>query len=227
MRPLLLIFLVACGSSKPAPTPGPGNVVPDAAPGVVVADAAPASACDPDAPDCCQLPDGEWIVFGCQPVNRAGDPPNHTKNPDGTCGQCMLRCLPPAAQIATPSGDRAISSLAVGDVVWTVDASGARVAAPILAIRPLAAPSTHVVLRLTLDDGRAVTASGGHPTADGRELLDLSPGSQLDGATVLSIDALPLDGDATWDLLPAGDTGAYWADGVLLGSTLSSNGDGP
>jgi hypothetical protein len=28
------------------------------------------------------------------------------------------------------------------------------------------------------------------------------------------------DGGATFDILPGGVTGAYWANGVLLGSTL-------
>lgn len=220
MRASLLIFLIACGSSKPAPAPPPENVIPDAAPGVAAIDAAPAGECDPAAPNCCRLPDGDWIVFGCEPVNQAGDPPNHTKNDDGSCGPCLLRCLPPATRIATPTGDREIASLTEGELVWTVDAAGARVAAPIVRIRPLAAPSTHVVMRVTLDDGRVVTGSAGHPTADGRELGALVPGAALDGAQVTAIEVVPLDGDATWDLLPDGATGAYWADGVLLGSTL-------
>ena len=37
------------------------------------------------------------------------------------------------------------------------------------------------------------------------------------------MDFLPYIGD-TWDLLPRSTTGTYWADGVLLGSTLSNAG---
>jgi len=214
MRSLvLLVFVAACGSSKttsqpPAPTP---------------ADAAPTgggSACTADDEACCTLPDGSLVATFCAPVARDGDPPMHVRNADGTCGQCMLRCLPPGTQIATPLGERAIASLVAGDLVWTVDAAGARVAAPIVRVRGLTAPSTHAVLRVSLDDGRVVTGSPGHPTADGRELADLVTGATLDGAAVIAIDRVGLDGDATWDLLPEGPTGAYWADGVLLGSTL-------
>jgi hypothetical protein len=42
----------------------------------------------------------------------------------------------------------------------------------------------------------------------------------LDGALIISITSEPYHADRTYDLLPAGSTGTYWADGVLLGSTL-------
>ena len=83
----------------------------------------------------------------------------------------------------------------------------------------LPAPARHYVLRFTLLDGRAVDASPGHPTLTGRRLSDLTVGSELDGSRVISIEQMPYPG-ATWDLLPAGSTGAYWANDVLLGSTL-------
>ncbi len=35
-------------------------------------------------------------------------------------------------------------------------------------------------------------------------------------------DALELDEPATYDLLPSGGTGFYWANGVLLASTLAN-----
>lgn len=209
--PLLVLLLAACGSSKTTTQP-PAPIGNDAA----------VATLDAYAGETCVLPDGSVVATFCAPVSRDGDPPMHTRNPDGTCGQCMLRCLPPAAMIATPLGDRAIASLAIGDLVWTVDASGARVAAPIARLRALDAPATHRVLRVTLDDGRVVTASGGHPLADGTELAALAPGATLDGARVVSIADAALDGAATWDLLPDGATGLYWADGVLLGSTLTA-----
>jgi hypothetical protein len=37
---------------------------------------------------------------------------------------------------------------------------------------------------------------------------------------VVAATSLRLHDGATYDLLPSGPTGAYWADGVLLGSTL-------
>jgi hypothetical protein len=75
-------------------------------------------------------------------------------------------------------------------------------------------------VRLTLADGRLVYASPGHPTSDGRRVGDLTAGETLDGARIASVARVAYDGGATYDILPASATGAYWANGVLLGSTL-------
>ena len=55
---------------------------------------------------------------------------------------------------------------------------------------------------------------------DGRTLADLAVGSSLDGATVISVALVEYAGGETYDLLPSGDTGHYWSDGVLIGSTM-------
>jgi hypothetical protein len=81
-------------------------------------------------------------------------------------------------------------------------------------------PATHEVVRLTLDDGRVVFVSPGHPTADERYIGDLLAGDALDGASVMRVERVRYAGGATYDILPAGATGAYWANGILLGSTL-------
>jgi hypothetical protein len=72
-----------------------------------------------------------------------------------------------------------------------------------------------------LSDGRELYASPGHPTSDGRILGDLKIGHLLDGAYVNYVERLPYAGIATYDLLPSGDTGFYWANGILMGSTLT------
>jgi hypothetical protein len=128
-------------------------------------------------------------------------------------------CLGSTTRIATPSGSRLVTDLRVGDVVWTLGANGERTAAPIVEAGSLQAPPGHEVLRVALADGRSVAASPGHPTADGRRIGALVVGDALDGSPIVSIDRLPYAG-RTYDLLPAGPTGAYWADGILLGSTL-------
>jgi hypothetical protein len=128
-------------------------------------------------------------------------------------------CLVESTTIDTPSGPRRVTDLRVGDVVWTRDETGVRVAAPLIATGSVPAPPGHEVLRIALADGRTVTASPGHPAADGRALATLRVGETLDGSTVTSIERLPYPG-RTYDVLPAGPTGAYWADGILLGSTL-------
>ena len=76
------------------------------------------------------------------------------------------------------------------------------------------------VLRIQLEDGRSFTASPRHPTANGRLLGQLRIGDRLSGSRVAEIASIPYRG-FTYDLLPSGPTGDYFADGVLLGSTLS------
>ncbi|OLC57051.1 MAG: hypothetical protein AUH85_04320 [Chloroflexi bacterium 13_1_40CM_4_68_4] len=127
-------------------------------------------------------------------------------------------CLADDVRIATPSGSVAVTALRVGDLVWTLDA-GRRVAAPIVARGSMPAPAGHQVVALVLADGRAVRLSPGHPLADGRRAGELRAGDAVDGSVVTSATREPYVGE-THDLLPAGSSGAYWANGVLLASTL-------
>ena len=129
-------------------------------------------------------------------------------------------CLALGTRIGTPDGEIAVQDLRAGDVVWTVDTNGVRVSAPLVAVGNTPVPATHIVVRVALDDGRLVYVSPGHPTADGRHIDELAAGDTLDGARIASVDRVAYAGGATYDILPAGATGAYWANGVLLGSTL-------
>jgi hypothetical protein len=129
-------------------------------------------------------------------------------------------CLALGTRIATPHGEAEVEDLRVGDLVWTIDERGNRVAAGLVAVGSTRVPATHEVVHLTLDDGRLVTASPGHPTADGRIIGDLAADDTLDGARVVSADRGRYLVGVTYDILPAGATGAYWANGILLGSTL-------
>jgi len=129
-------------------------------------------------------------------------------------------CLARDTRIATPSGEVAVDQLRLGDVVWTLDAHGARIAAPLIAIGSTPVPSTHEVVRIVLGDGRTVLVSPGHPTADGRRVGDIRAGDALDGARVVSARREAYDGGFTFDVRPAGSSGVYWANGVLLLSTI-------
>jgi hypothetical protein len=129
-------------------------------------------------------------------------------------------CLAADVRIATPSGEARVTDLRVGDLVWTLDRSGARVAEPLLDVGAMVAPRGHEVVVLVLEDGRVVRVSPGHPLLDGRRVADLRAGDRLDGATVASVAREPYAG-FTHDVLPAGATGAYWANGVLLRSSLT------
>jgi hypothetical protein len=113
-----------------------------------------------------------------------------------------------------------VEDLRPGDSVWTMNASGERVAATILRTWRVPVPASHQVIHAMLSDERELWASPGHPTADGRMLGDLRVYDLLDGARVILLERVPYDGAVTYDLLPSGGTGVYWANGILMGSTL-------
>ena len=135
-----------------------------------------------------------------------------------TCPVCLVR----GTTIDTPAGPVPIEQLRRGMPVWTVDASGNRVAAIVLATGSTPMPPTFEVARVELGDGRTVTASPGHPTAEGRALGKYAAGDRLDGAVVVATARISNNGRATFDILPSGPTGEYWTTGVLLRSTLTS-----
>ena len=80
--------------------------------------------------------------------------------------------------------------------------------------------SGHYVLRIRLETGVTLEISAMHPTADARTLALVTPGSELGGVRVLAVDEVPYTEAFTYDILPASDTGAYFAAGALIGSTL-------
>jgi len=130
-------------------------------------------------------------------------------------------CLAAGTWIDTPEGTVAVEDLRVGSPIWTVSASGERVPATILETVRVGVPARHQMVHMVLSDGRELWASPGHPTADGRTLGNLKIGDALDGARIRLLERVTYQGFETYDLLPSGDTGLYWADGILMGSTLS------
>lgn len=129
-------------------------------------------------------------------------------------------CLAENTLIDTPFGAMPVQKLKKGMPVWTVNASGERVLGFILETGSTRAPITHQVAHLVLSDGRSLYVSPGHPSVDGRLISDLIPGDFYDGAEILSVERVPYRGGATYDILPSGATGFYWANGILLDSTL-------
>jgi hypothetical protein len=136
-----------------------------------------------------------------------------------TAPNCPI-CLAAATLISTPNGDMRVTDVTLGMVVWTASVDGTRVAVPVLEVGSMQVPATHRMVHLVLADGRELLASPGHRTADGRPLGSLAAGDALDGSTITRWELVPYAGDRTYDLLPAGPTGAYWANGILLTSTL-------
>ena len=80
------------------------------------------------------------------------------------------------------------------------------------------------MVHILLSDGRELWASPGHPTADRRILGDLKAGDLLDGAQIIQLERLPYRGGTTFDILPSGATGFYWANGILVDTTLKTAG---
>jgi len=130
-------------------------------------------------------------------------------------------CLSYETLIFTPLGNIPVFALKPGMLVYTLDADGVRTAMPLELVSKTSVASTHTICRLVLDDGRELRVSAKHPTADERKIGDLVQGDILDGAVIVSADKVPYTAGFTYDLLPSGDTGYYWADGVLMGSTLT------
>jgi len=130
-------------------------------------------------------------------------------------------CLAASTLISTPDGAVRVMDVKRGTVVWTAAADGTRVAAPVLEVGSMEAPAGHRVVHVVLADGRDLRASPGHPTADGGLLGSLAAGDMLDGSRIVLWELVSYAGERTYDLLPAGPTGTYWANGVLLASTLT------
>ena len=131
-------------------------------------------------------------------------------------------CLAASTLIATPHGNVRVTDLTQGSIVWTASGDGSRIAAPVVQVGSVPVPSSHVMVHLRLADGRELLASPGHRTADGRPLGRLLLGDAIDGSMVTLWELVPYAGGRTYDLLPAGPTGQYWANGILLSSTLAA-----
>lgn len=130
-------------------------------------------------------------------------------------------CLAASTFISTPDGRVRVTEIKPGTLVWTAKTDGTKVAAPVLEVGSMEAPAGHHMVRVVLADGRELRASPGHPTADRRLLGSLAAGDLLDGSRIVWWELVPYAGERTYDLLPAGPTGTYWADGILLSSTLT------
>jgi len=129
-------------------------------------------------------------------------------------------CLAAGTLIDTPDGLVPVEKLHVGMPIWTTDEVGNRVIGLVIDTTKTQAPMSFLLTRITLEDGRSVTASPGHPAAEGRALAYYLVGDILDNARIVSIESVHYIDSATYDILPSGPAGLYWANGILLGSTI-------
>lgn len=165
---------------------------------------------------------GEMVSNGCTitlTLKRIeGDRAIFTKKTDFN-RPCPI-CLAAGSLIDTPLGRVAVNELKAGMLVWSVDKYGNRVVRVVAKISKTPVPPTFEIARLMFADGREIFVSPGHPTNDGRAVGDLIVGEFYDGARITAAERVIYDGAFTYDILPSGETGLYWANGVLLGSTL-------
>jgi hypothetical protein len=158
---------------------------------------------------CCSVTQGPSFTGCFDPVNGTC--------PTG-CASCV--CTAPTTPIATPSGERPIADLRAGDLVYSID-RGRLAVVPIARVHREPVTSAHHMVELRLAHGAVLLVSPSHPTADGRLFGDLAAGDRLDGVAVTGARVVGYDQPYTFDILPASDTGAYFAGGVLIGSTLA------
>lgn len=160
-------------------------------------------------------------VQGCgSPVPRPNEPePAYFCQLKGYYRPCPI-CLAANTLIDTSSGAIPVQQLREGTQVWTVDKFNNRVVGVVQKTSKVQVPLTHKMVRLILNNGRELFVSPGHPTIDGRTVGDLNQGDLYDGSSVTSNERVSYSDGATYDILPSGDTGFYWANGILVGSTL-------
>jgi hypothetical protein len=130
-------------------------------------------------------------------------------------------CLAKGTLIDTPGGQIAVEAMRAGMPVWTATPNGERVKGVVLRVARVAVPVGHRMVQLKLEDGRELSASPGHPTTDGRRLSDLLTGDFLDGSWIIQLAQTSYGEADTYDILPSGTTGFYWANGILIRSTLA------
>jgi hypothetical protein len=196
-----------CIGGHPAPC---GTAIPDAI-GTCGVEECSAGDCPGTSGATCTCSDGVECVAA---TGQTGS--GQCRGDDGTCFAC--KCAAPDTPIATPTGDRPIADLLPGDLVYSVDGDSIR-AVPVARINRVSVVR-HEVLHVTFDGGRSIDMTPGHPLADGRPLSALRAGDELLGGAVVSVVSIPYVHDATYDILPQSTSGAYFASGVLVGSTL-------
>jgi hypothetical protein len=130
-------------------------------------------------------------------------------------------CLARDTRIGAPRGSVPVQNVRPGMIVWSTDRAGRPIREVVLRVGRTPVPPNHEVVRLVLADGRTVLVSPGHPTPGGAPVGELRAGDRFEGTRVVSAARFPYAGRFTYDLLPSGPTGTYFANGVLLGSTLA------
>jgi len=129
-------------------------------------------------------------------------------------------CLSEDTVIDTPNGAFTVKQLKEGMTVFTQDTSGHKYIGTILETGKTMVPPNHKMVHIILADNRELHVSPNHLTADGRLFGELLIGDTLDGSKIKISELVLYNGTYTYDILPSDQTGFYWANGILIKSTL-------
>jgi hypothetical protein len=168
-------------------------------------------------------PEDFECVEGCgPPVVRDPDdtPLKYFCQLKGYIRNCPI-CLAKNTLIDTPQGEIPVQEIQKGMTVWTLDKSGLLVIGVVVKTSKTPVPPSHKVVKLVLKDGRTLFVSPEHPTIDGRSIRALQPGDPYSNSQVLSSDLVLYSDTFTYDILPSGPTGFYFANDIPLASTLA------
>ncbi len=160
-------------------------------------------------------------VQGCgAPLAREGEPPpKYYCQLKGYTRICPI-CLAEGTLIDTPRGLVPVENLQDGMSIWTINKSGKRVEGKVIKWSNTQVPVDHEMVKLLFADGRSLLVSPGHPTIDGRTVGNIEVGEIYDKGRVISVKRVNYNGKYTFDILPSGETGYYFANGILVDSTL-------
>ncbi len=124
-------------------------------------------------------------------------------------------CCSPDTRIRTTGVQKRIADIWEGEIVLS---DGGK---PVKVVKVSKTEvKNHKILKVLLNDATILEISPGHPTADGRKFKDLKMGDYIDGRMVVETKLIPYKYQYTHDILPDSKTGNYYANGVLIGSTL-------
>lgn len=137
----------------------------------------------------------------------------------GTQNRC--RCLPSSTQILTSKSSISIDQLKEKDSILTMNLKGKISTMPIKLINKVLVSHQHTMIILDLADGRKLQVTPEHPSAIPNKTIDeFEIGELFDGSKIINKLKIDYKEEYTYDILPEGETGFYWANGILIGSTL-------
>jgi len=124
-------------------------------------------------------------------------------------------CCSADTRVRTSSVDKRIQDIKRGDLVI----SDGNKSAKIIKINKIETKK-HKILFIRLNDGTVLEISPEHLTSNGKKFKDLKLGDVIDGRLVVEIKLKNYNYKYTYDILPDSQSGNYFANGVLIGSTL-------